>query len=227
MYHFLIQIGSNRKAGKVAGAFLRKLVGGALAIAVIAGSMTFPAAPAAAQLFSEGYQFLKAVKDRDGDAVTAALNEPGSTIVNTRDLSSGEGALHIVTQRRDLVWIRFLTQKGANPNIEDKRGVTPLEIAAGLGFVDGVEALLKAGARVDVSNAAGETPLIAAVHRRDVGLVKLLLANGANPDRNDNSGRSARDYAELMGGSGRLAEAMAEADAARNGAPARDYGPSF
>src|SRR3546814_20713501 len=71
------------------------------------------AVPAAAQMFSEGFEFLKAVKDRDGDAVTKALNEPGSTIVNTRDISSGATALHIVTQRRDLVWINFLTQLGA------------------------------------------------------------------------------------------------------------------
>src|SRR3546814_21014909 len=80
-------------------------------------------------MFSEGFEFLKAVKDRDGDAVTKALNEPGSTIVNTRDISSGETALHIVTQRRDLVWINFLTQRGADPNIRDKRGVAPLQLA--------------------------------------------------------------------------------------------------
>ena len=88
-------------------------------------------APASAQVFSAGYTFLKAVKDRDGDKVTEALNEPGNTLINSRDLSSGETALHIVTQRRDTVWIKFLSQKGANPNVADKTGTTPLIFTRG------------------------------------------------------------------------------------------------
>lgn len=182
--------------------------------------------PVAAQMFSDGFQFLKAVKDRDGDKVTEALNEPGSTIVNSKDVTSGETALHIVTQRRDLVWINFLTQRGANPNIRDKRGVAPLQLAVQMGFAEGVEALIKANAEVDVTDLAGETPLIAAVHRRDVALVRLLLANRANPDRSDNSGRTARDYARLIGASSAVLAEFERADAERAGkAPSLDYGP--
>ena len=184
------------------------------------------AVPAAAQMFSEGYEFLKAVKDRDGTAATNALNQPGSVLVNARDIASGETALHIVVQRRDLVWLRFLLQKGANPNIAAKNGVTPLVLATNLGFNDGVEALVDGGARIDVTNAAGETPLIAAVHRRDTALVRLLLAKGANADRTDNSGRSARDYASLMNANGPLMAEFARADAERGGAGAdQSYGP--
>ena len=182
--------------------------------------------PVVAQNFSAGYQFLKAVRDRDGDVVTDTLDQPGTTVVNARDLTSGESALHIVTQRRDLTWIRFLTGKGANPNVEDKQGTTPLQLAANLGFIEGIEALLKAGARVDVTNAAGETPLISAVHRRDVAMVRLLLKHGASADRNDNSGRSARDYAALAAGNGQILEALAEADDKRTG-KSEGYGPKI
>lgn len=186
------------------------------------------AVPASAQLFSDGYEFLKAVKDRDGDAVTAALDEPGTTVVNTRDISSGETALHIVTARRDAVWIRFLTGRGANPNIRDKKGVAPLQLAVTLGFVEGVEALVKAGAEVEVTDSSGETPLISAVHRRDTGLVRLLLANGGNPDRADNSGRTARDYAQLMNANSSILAEFDRADAEREKAGGtQDYGPSF
>ncbi|MGQ7830860.1 ankyrin repeat domain-containing protein [Altererythrobacter sp. Z27] len=184
------------------------------------------ATPVAAQMFSEGYEFLKAVKDRDGDAATEALNQPGTTIVNTRDLTTGETALHIVTARRDVLWIRFLTQRGANPNIRDKKGVSPLQMAVTLGFTEGVEALIKAGAEVEVTDGAGETPLIAAVHRRDAGLVRLLLEKGANPDRADNSGRTARDYARLMSGANTIQAEFDRADAAREAKGASgDYGP--
>ena len=183
--------------------------------------------PISAQMFSDGYEFLKAVKDRDGDAVTEMLNEPGTTVVNARDLTSGESALHIVTARRD-VWIRFLTQRGANPNVRDKKGVAPIQVAVTMGFVEGVERLIKAGASVEVADSAGETPLIAAVHRRDTAMVRLLLANNANPDRADNSGRTARDYVAIMNANNSLLTEFERADREREGSSnQQNYGPSF
>ena len=188
----------------------------------------FAAAPVAAQMFSDGYEFLKAVDDRDGDAVTAMLDEPGTTIINTRDLTSGETGLHIVTKRRDELWIRFLTQRGANPNVRDKKGVTPIQIAVTMGFIEGVERLIKAGADIEVTDSAGETPLIVAVHRRDIPMIRLLLANKANPDRADNSGRTARDYAELMTANTAILTEFERADAARESSGSQEnYGPSF
>lgn len=153
--------------------------------------------PAAANAqFSDSYNFLKAVRERDGDKATQMLNEPGSTIVNTRDITSGETALHIVTQRRDLTWMGFLLQRGANPNARDKNGVTPLMLATTLRFVDGVETLLARKAKVDDTNNSGETALIRAVQLRDLAMVRLLLKNGANADKQDTiAGQSARDYA--------------------------------
>lgn len=151
---------------------------------------------AASAQFSDSYNFLKAVRDRDGDKATQMLNEPGSTIVNTKDISTGESALHIVTQRRDLTWMGFLLQKGANPNARDKNGVTPLMMATTLRFVEGAETLLARKAKVDDTNNSGETALIRAVQLRDLGMVRLLLKAGANPDKQDTiAGQSARDYA--------------------------------
>lgn len=203
-------------------AVFRRMV---IAIALAAGLM---ATPAAAQRFSEGYEFLKAVKERDGDTATQMLNEPGTTVVNARDITSGESAMHIVTARRDVIWIRFLAQRGANPNIEDKEGNTPIQLASQLGFVEGIEALIKAGARVEVTNDAGETPLITAIHRRDTAMVRLLLEKGADADRTDNSGRSARDYARLMGGNSQMLDEIERNDAKREEeGSGESYGPSF
>jgi len=184
--------------------------------------------PLAAQGYSEGYNFLKAVKDRDGDTATDMLEKPGTQVVNTRDITTGETGLHIVTLRRDTLWIRFLVQKGANPNIRDNKGVTPLQIATRLGYVDGVEELIKGGAQVNISDSQGETPLMSAVHQRDVALVRRLLEEGADPDLNDNSGRSARDYMELMISNTLLAREFEAADEERAGKPKQQqYGPSF
>lgn len=194
-----------------------------LALALVASGLS---APATAQ-YSDSYNFLKAVKERDGTVATKFLNEPGSTIVNARDLASGETALHYVVQRRDELWTNFLLDRGANPNLADKRGITPLTIAASLGFVEGVERLVKAGGRVDTTNAAGETPLIAAVHRRDMAVIRLLLKHGASLDRADNSGRTARDYAALMGPSAGVIQEIERAESERKskGADQGTYGP--
>lgn len=192
--------------------------------AVLLGAMIFVSVPASAQMYSDGYKFLKAVKDKDGDTAIKMLDQPGSTIVNARDITSGETGLHIAVARRDATWLSFLLGKGANPNIADKKGVTPLMLATQLGFVEGVDALASRGARIDVANDAGETPLISAVHRRDINMMRILLKAGANPDRTDNSGRSARDYAQLDGaGSVLLGEIERNAKASGGSHPV--YGP--
>lgn len=183
--------------------------------------------PAAAQMYSESFQFLQAVKNREGDKANELLSEPGSIIVNSRDVTSGETGLHITVERRDLTWTRFLLQEGANPNIADNRGRTPLIAAAELNFIEGVQALVDAGARLDIANETGETPLIAAVHARNVDLIEVLVKAGADPDRADNAGRSARDYAAMPGVSGRILSAIERSEKRDDEGQTQTYGPSF
>jgi uncharacterized protein len=182
---------------------------GVLALAAVAVLM-----PVAAQAqFSESYNFLKAVRDRDGEKVTTAINKPGSgaVIINTRDTSTGEGALHIVTKRRDTAWLSFLLAKGANPDQRDGGGNTALMLSAQLGFAEGLALLIDRRAQVDLANSRGETPLIRAVQNRDIATVRTLLAAGANPAKADTaSGLSARQYAERDQRSAAIVKAMDE-----------------
>lgn len=207
----------------------QRKIGFAGFMAVFAAVLLALGAPAAAQNYSEGYEFLQAVKEREGAVATEMLRKPGTTVVNARDVSSGETGLHLVTRQRNVTWIRFLTQEGANPNIADKNGVTPLMMATQLGFNEGAEALVKAGAQVDVSNSTGETPLITAVHNRNVELIEIYLKAGADPDRTDNSGRSARAYAQAGRGDPRVLSALQEHETkGTDGAAAAEaYGPAF
>jgi ankyrin repeat protein len=207
---------------------VRKLPGLLSKGAVILAGALVLSMPVAAQM-SIGYKFLEAVKKKEGNTVTDMLAEPGTTVINTKDITSGDTALHIVTRRRDVTWMTFLVVRGANVNMRNARGETPLELATRAGFNEGVELLLAKGALVDEPNTAGETPLIAAVHARDTAMMRLLLKAGADPDRADASGRTARDYALLDGRNSPLLteiETYAKTKQA-GGQPRQTYGPSL
>ena len=81
-----------------------------------------------------------------------------------------------------------LLEAGANPNLQDEAGVTPLMVA---NSKDVVVALLKAGADPNLADKEGKTALMGA----DMELTKTLLAAGADPKKKDESGRTAADYA--------------------------------
>lgn len=168
-----------------------------------------PSQSVEAQQTSPSYAFLEAVKKADGEKVTSLLQVPGTNVVNAQQAGDGRTAMHMVVERRDVDWIKFLLAKKANPNIGDKNGDTPLMLATQLGYLDGMDTLLTYGGRVDEPNRAGETPLIRAVQLRDPEAVRLLMKYKANPDIADHvSGRSALDYATLDRRAGSILEML-------------------
>ena len=170
---------------------MKRMFGTALAALALA------AAPATAQkLASDGEAFLSALRESNGTKALGLAEGKGSTVINYRG-DHGESALHIVTRLRNLNWIGFLLANGANPDIADAQGDTPLILTARTGYNEGASQLLQARASVDKANRLGETPLIVAVQKRNGPIVSTLLKLGANPDRQDHAaGYSARDYAK-------------------------------
>jgi ankyrin repeat protein len=146
---------------------------------------------------ADGYGFVEAVKQRDTSKVLNYLQANGAAMLNFRN-DKGEGALHVVTARRDSEWLAFFLSRGGDPNVGNGAGDTPLHLAARSGWDEGLKMLLDQRAGVDRTNRLGETPLIVAVQARQMPMIRRLLEAGANPDRRDSaSGRSARDYARL------------------------------
>lgn len=154
-------------------------------------------APAAqAQNQSEGYKFLEAVRGEKGNEVEEMLNKPGSVVINTRSISDGETALHVVVKSGNADYLPYLLSRGANPNVRDNAGNAPIVLAADKGRDDLVQAFIKYKANVNYGNSNGETALIVAVRRRNLPLIRTLLEAGANPDQPDLlAGMSARQYA--------------------------------
>ena len=163
---------------------------------ILAVGLGLAGAPAGAQQFSDSYNFIKAVKERNGSDAEKYLANPSAAVINAKD-GSGEGALHILTRGRDLNWLTYMLAKGARPDTQNREGMTALAIAAQLGWMEGAEMLLSRRASVDLANNRGETPLILAVQKRDVAMTRLLVSRGANPKRTDSAaGYSALDYAK-------------------------------
>lgn len=151
---------------------------------------------AALAQFSSSYELLKAVRESDGATAMRILLQPGLAIVDRLDPGSGEAPIHVVVKRKDLPWLGLLLQHRANVNNPDSAGNTPLILAAGNGFTDGADLLIKLGAQVNGANRGGETALIKAVQARDERMVRLLLNKGADPRQADAViGYSAIDYA--------------------------------
>lgn len=196
------------------------------AIAVLAAALAALLLPVAALAqFSDTYNFLRGVRDRDLVTVRDLVEAPSSTVINVRDRSTGEGALHIVTRRRDPQWLLYLLRQNANPNIRDNEGNTPLHIASQIGFPDAVNWLRIVNADLNARNNRGETPLILAVQQRHGSIVRQLVDSGANPAIADSIvGLSARDYAVRDGRSADIVDIFDSAEAVTEEAPV--IGPS-
>ena len=153
------------------------------------------AVPAVAQ-FSDSFNFIKAVRDGDGEKVMTYLNKPGQPVLNTRDGSTGETVLHIVVKKHDQTWLAFLLSRGAQTELRDREGNTPLLTAVHISDAESARMLLQYGAKVNATNGRGETPLVVAVQQRDLPSIRLLVTNGADPKIADTmAGKNARDYA--------------------------------
>jgi ankyrin repeat protein len=165
--------------------------------AMTAVTLVALSAPAAAQLGgSSGYDFVEAVRNRDGNKVQTLLRDHPTGLLDARG-GDGNTALLISIAARDEEWTGFLLNQGADPNVAGNRGDTPLIAASRIGFDQAVEWLLSVGAKVDATNKMGETALIMAVQQRQTQIVRRLLAAGADPDKTDAAaGYSARDYAQ-------------------------------
>jgi ankyrin repeat protein len=91
---------------------------------------------------------------------------------------------------------RALIAAGADVNLGNGGGYTPLMFAAGDGKIALVKLLLAAHAAVDARNDVGATALWLAAMRGRVDVVKLLVAAGADTHATNKYGRSVRDMAD-------------------------------
>jgi uncharacterized protein len=137
-----------------------------------------------------------AVKSGDPAAVKRVLSQNSTPeVVNARqpDQSTALGwSVHAGSKQV----VEMLIAAGADVNLADENGDSPLSLACQQGNLDLAKLLLAKGADVQKARWNGETPLLSAVNSGSLPLVELLLERGANPNVKENrEGQTALHWA--------------------------------
>ena len=112
----------------------------------------------------------------------------------------GRTPLRIAAEKGDLDVATFLIEKGADVNITDANGNTPLIfIINKTGNLEITELLLEKGAAVNTQNRSGETALMYAAWRGHINIVRFLLENRADATLRNRQGDTALTLAESKG----------------------------
>ncbi|CAN6281912.1 unnamed protein product [Urochloa humidicola] len=93
--------------------------------------------------------------------------------------------------------VRYLLDKGADPNKQDHDGYAPLHDAAKGGFDEIARLLLSGGAIVDILSSEG-TPLHAAAAFGKIGVMQILLEHHADVNKVASSARDCTPLAETL-----------------------------
>ncbi len=149
----------------------------------------------------------KGEKDKVNALLVAAQNNQEAIVnellkyknlnLNAKTSISGKTALHYTGNQNV---INALINKGADPNIQDDLGTTPLMKAVESGDTNAVKSLLKSP-KINVNTAmpnTHETALSIAIESvsPDMDIVKALVAKGANINAPTEKGKTALEYAK-------------------------------
>lgn len=133
--------------------------------------------------------FYECVKNLCEGNANVELAPSGKTALSMN--LSGQTPLFCAAKEGHLDIVKYLLERGANPNATNHYGVSVLWIPCQRGLTNIVELLLQKGANPEISpsgveaeerSISGWTPLYAAIKSRQYAVVKILLTANANPN---------------------------------------------
>jgi ankyrin repeat protein len=129
------------------------------------------------------------------DAVVELIAQ-GTEVNRTNEL--GRAALHYAFRKGETAIAAVLLDHGADPNLQDRSGNTPMHLFA---MYDAAikDELVAAGANVNVRNQMGWTPLHYASIAGDIDYAEFLIEHGAKVDAVTDDGSTALHIASAWG----------------------------
>lgn len=140
--------------------------------------------------------YIRALLDHGADPNQRMRSSTETRTIFTNQWLNEEGATPFLraAQSSDLALLRLLHERGADPHLATDHGVTPLMVACGIGWVEGVTHewsraanletvrwLLDLGAPVNAQDVLdGRTALMGAAHKGRTEVIELLVARGAD-----------------------------------------------
>jgi len=156
--------------------------------------------------------FIKLLLDKGADVNARMKDSTETRTVFTNQWLDENGATAFLraSQSGDIVLMKLLLAHGADPKIDTTLHVTPLQVAAGIGWVEGityewstdqtveaVKLLLELGLDPNAQADTGRTALHGAAHKGSTAVVQILVDHGAKLD--------VRDYGNTDNRGGKLA----------------------
>lgn len=156
--------------------------------------------------------YIKLLLDKGADVNARIKDSTETRTVFTNQWLDENGATAFLraSQSGDLVLMKLLMAHGADPKINTVLHVTPLQVAAGIGWVEGityewsedatleaVKFLLDLGLDPNAQADTGRTALHGAAHKGRTAVIQVLVDHGAKLD--------ARDYGNTDNRGGKLA----------------------
>ena len=157
-------------------------------------------------------EYIRLLLDSGADVNARMIDSTETRTVFTNQWLDEEGgtAFFRASQSGDVDLMRLLLEYGADPNINTELNVTPLQVAAGIGWVEGVTTehstektieavrlLLDLGVDPNVQADTGRTALHGAAHKGATEVVRILIGAGARMDVRDYGNTDNRGSPEL------------------------------
>uniref|UniRef100_A0A3B1JPL9 Ankyrin repeat and EF-hand domain containing 1 n=1 Tax=Astyanax mexicanus TaxID=7994 RepID=A0A3B1JPL9_ASTMX len=128
------------------------------------------------------YKLLQFVRERDKTQLEKLIRLGVPDLINRTEPAEGKGAMHLVALTNDLDMAQYLLNHRANPDIQDKRGKTPVILSAELGHEGMVALLAQYHANMNVEDNEGKGVLFYCISptKRHAQCLQVALSSRAD-----------------------------------------------
>ena len=128
------------------------------------------------------------VKSNDLESLTYILERRPEKVNKKDSHNFGRTLIHVAVDLGRYKIVEYLISKGANMNIVDYDGYSPLQLAYFRGKINMFKLLANSGANVDARNYEGMTVLDIACEKGDMDIAEFVVSKGASLNERNNRG---------------------------------------